>query len=46
MAIFNEHRDAPPSGWAMQTGYPWLAAFSSDEVAELARIWREPGEVG
>jgi hypothetical protein len=37
MAIFNEHRDVPPSEWAMQTGYPWLAAFSSDEVAEFSR---------
>lgn len=37
MAIFNEHRDVPPSDWAMQTAYPWVAAFSSDEVAEFAR---------
>jgi hypothetical protein len=37
MAIFNEHRDMPPSDWAMQTAYPWVAAFSSDEVAEFAR---------
>lgn len=37
MAIFNEHRDVPPSDWAMQTAYPWIAAFSSDEVAEFAR---------
>lgn len=37
MAIFNEHRDVPPSKWAMQTAYPWLAAFSSDEVEEFAR---------
>lgn len=37
MAIFNEHRDVPPSEWAMQTGYPWVAAFLSDEVAEFAR---------
>jgi hypothetical protein len=36
MAIFNEHRDVPPSGWALQTAYPWVAAFSSDEVAEFA----------
>jgi hypothetical protein len=37
VAIFNEHRDVSPSEWAMQTGYPWLAAFSSDEVEEFAR---------
>ena len=37
LAIFNEHRNAPPSEWAMQTGYPWLAAFSSDEVEEFTR---------
>jgi hypothetical protein len=37
MAIFNEHRGAPPPEWALQTGYPWLAAFSSDDVAEFAR---------
>ncbi len=37
MAIFNEHREVPPEQWAIQTGYPWLAAFSSDEVAEFAR---------
>lgn len=37
MAIFNEHRDIPPSDWAMQTAYPWVAAFSSYEVAEFAR---------
>jgi hypothetical protein len=37
LAISNEHRDVPPSDWAMQTGYPWLAAFSSDEVAEFER---------
>jgi hypothetical protein len=36
MAIFNEHRAVPPRVWAMQTGYPWLAAFSSDEVEEFA----------
>lgn len=36
MAIFNEHRDVPPRQWALQTGYPWLAAFSSDEVREFA----------
>jgi hypothetical protein len=23
MAIFSEHRDVPPSEWALQTGYPW-----------------------
>jgi hypothetical protein len=37
VAIFNEHRDIPPSDWALQTAYPWVAAFSSDEVAEFAR---------
>jgi len=37
MAIFNEHREVPPSEWAMQTAYPWLAAFSSDEVEEFSR---------
>ena len=37
MAIFNEHRDVPPSDWALQTAYPWVAAFSSDEIAEFAR---------
>jgi hypothetical protein len=37
VAIFNEHRKLPPSEWAMQTGYPWLAAFSSDDVGEFAR---------
>jgi hypothetical protein len=37
MAIFNDHRGVSPSEWAMQTGYPWLAAFSGDEVAEFAR---------
>lgn len=37
MAIFNEHHDVPPSKWAMQTTYPWLAAFSIDEIEEFAR---------
>ncbi|HWJ51476.1 MAG TPA: hypothetical protein VNR42_10665 [Solirubrobacteraceae bacterium] len=37
LAIFNEHREVPPTKWAMQTGYPWLAAFSSDEVEEFTR---------
>lgn len=37
LAIFNEHREVPPSKWAMQTGYPWLAAFSSNEVEEFVR---------
>jgi hypothetical protein len=37
LAIHNEHREIQPSEWAMQTGYPWLAAFSSDEVEEFAR---------
>lgn len=37
VAIFNEHRDVPPSAWAMQTAYPWVAAFSNAEVAEFAR---------
>jgi hypothetical protein len=37
MAIFNEHREVLPSEWAMQTAYPWVAAFSSDELAEFAR---------
>ena len=36
LAIFNEHRGMPASEWAMQTRYPWLAAFSSDEVEEFA----------
>lgn len=35
LAVYNEHRDVPPREWAMQTGYPWLAAFSSEEVAEF-----------
>lgn len=26
LAIYNEHREVPPPEWAMQTGYPWLAA--------------------
>jgi hypothetical protein len=37
IAILNEHREVPPSEWAMQTAYPWLAAFSSDEVEEFSR---------
>jgi hypothetical protein len=37
LAIFNEHREVPPPEWAMQTAYPWLAAFSNDEVEEFAR---------
>ena len=37
LAVYNEHREVPPPEWAMQTGYPWLAAFSSDEVEEFAR---------
>jgi hypothetical protein len=37
MAVFNEHRAVPPGRWAMQTAYPWLAAFSSEEVAEFAQ---------
>jgi len=37
MAIFNEHRGVPSSEWALQTAYPWVAAFSSDEVADFAR---------
>jgi hypothetical protein len=37
LAIFNEHREVRPPEWAMQTAYPWLAAFSSDEVEEFAR---------
>lgn len=37
LAIYSEHHDVPPAEWAMQTGYPWLAAFSSDEVEEFAR---------
>src|SRR6202167_5382677 len=37
MAVYNEHRDMTPTEWAMQTAYPWVAAFSSDEVAEFAR---------
>jgi len=37
LAVYNEHREAPPSEWAMQTAYPWLAALGSDEVEEFAR---------
>jgi hypothetical protein len=37
LAVYNEHREVPPSEWAMQTGYPWLAAFSGDEAGEFAR---------
>jgi hypothetical protein len=37
VAIFNEHREVLPPEWAMQTAYPWLAAFSRDEVEEFAR---------
>jgi hypothetical protein len=37
LAIFNEHREVPPGRWAMQTAYPWLAAFSSKEIAEFAQ---------
>lgn len=37
LGVYNEHRDTPPSEWAMQTGYPWLAAFCSEEVGEFAR---------
>jgi hypothetical protein len=37
VAILNEHREVPPSEWAIQTAYPWLAAFSSDEVEEFSR---------
>ncbi len=37
LAVFNEHRDVEPAGWAVQTAYPWLAAFSGEEVAEFAR---------
>ncbi len=37
LAIYREHREVPPSQWSMQTGYPWLAAFSSDEIGEFAR---------
>jgi hypothetical protein len=37
LAIYNEHQDSPPSRWAMQTGYPWLAAFSPEEVEEFAK---------
>lgn len=36
LAIYNEHRDSLPARWAMQTGYPWLAAFSPEEVGEFA----------
>jgi len=36
LATYNEHREIPPSEWAMQTAYPWLAAFSSDEIEEFA----------
>jgi hypothetical protein len=37
LAIFNEHRGVAPREWAMQTGYPWLAALSRDDVEEFAR---------
>lgn len=37
LAVFNEHREAPPGQWAMQTAYPWLAALSPEEVAEFAQ---------
>jgi hypothetical protein len=36
MAVYNEHREVPPQEWALQTAYPWLAAFSSDEAGEFA----------
>jgi hypothetical protein len=36
LAVFNEHRDVAPARWAVQTAYPWLAAFSPEEVAEFA----------
>jgi hypothetical protein len=36
LAIYSEHREVPPPEWAMQTAYPWLAAFSSDEAEEFA----------
>ncbi len=37
LAVYNEHRRRAPRAWAMQTGYPWLAAFSATEVAEFAQ---------
>lgn len=37
LAVYNEHRRRPPREWAMQTAYPWLAAFSMAEVAEFAQ---------
>jgi hypothetical protein len=37
MAIYSEHRGSPPDRWAMQTGYPWLAAFSPEEIEEFAQ---------
>jgi hypothetical protein len=37
LAVYNEHREVSPREWAIQTGYPWLAAFSPDEVAEFAQ---------
>jgi hypothetical protein len=37
LAVYNEHRRRQPREWAMQTGYPWLAAFSTAEVAEFAQ---------
>ena len=36
LAIYNEHRGSPPARWAIQTRYPWLAAFSPEEVQEFA----------
>jgi hypothetical protein len=36
LAVYNEHRDVPSREWAVQTPYPWLAAFSPEEVEEFA----------
>lgn len=36
LAIYNEHRSSPPSGWALQTDFPWLAAFASEEIKDFA----------
>lgn len=35
-AVYGANRGAPAAQWAAQTAFPYLAAFSSDEVAEFA----------
>ncbi len=37
LAVFNEHRGSPSKGWAMQTEFPWLGAFASEEIEEFAQ---------